>query len=443
MSRTNGAAPRWDDRYEAQACVTATARLTTATKAFCNCAADPTAEPNANTCPVCLGLPGTLPVLDAGAVERAARAALALGCGVQLATDFVRSHHPPTPVQPKGYVLSQRTCPLGTRGTVQIGDTDLGAPITAAVRSVYLTEDVGRLVHGRFAGASGLDCNLAGAPLLVVEGQPDLRSPAEVRAYVASLAALLRSAHASAADLTDETMRVTVSVALRRRGDLRAGPAGELRGFRSLDGVELGVEAECVRQAALLDAGGTVDPRVAIWDSASNTAVVARAPGSAPWDLVDPDLPPLLLTADWVEQRRTELPELPPARRERLRRTYALDGASLDALTDDAELGAYYETVARLHGDGPAAARWIMGQVLPFITREGLSVRDYAVRVRPADLARLLDLRRDGALTEGDTVRVFDAMASTGDGVARAAERGGVDLSARPKSTSAAESDAA
>lgn len=433
MSRHEHGSGRWDDRYEAEACVTAVARLSTAVKAFCNCPVDPAAEPNDNTCPVCLGLPGTLPVLNAGAVERAARAALALGAGVQVATGFVRAHHPPTPVQPKGYVVSQRARPLATRGVVQIGNTTAGAPITAAVRAVYLTEDVGRTVHGRFAGASGLDYNLAGAPLLVVDGAPDLRSAAEVRAYVASVAALLRAADASAAELEDGTLSVTLAVAVRKRGDLRAGPACELRGLRSLDDVERAVDAECARQAALLEGGGTVEPRTALWDATTGTPTPMRAPGQAAWELVDPDLPPLLLTAEWIDARRAELPELPPARRERLRREYALDGPALDALTADAELAAYYETAARLHADGPGTARWMTDHVLPLLAREGLAPRGYAVRVRPADLARLLDLRRDGALGDADAVRVFGAMARTGDGVARAAEREGVELDARTK----------
>jgi aspartyl-tRNA(Asn)/glutamyl-tRNA(Gln) amidotransferase subunit B len=181
----------WDVRYEAVVRVTITTRLATATKLWCGCAVEDGAEPNANTCPVCLGLPGTLPVLNGAAVERGVAGAAALGAEVQRVSDFAREHRPPDPRTPKGYVLTQRRRPLAVRGGVQIGETLEGAPMRAAIKCAYLAEDVGRAVHGRFAHESGLDYNIAGAPLLIIEGEADLRSPPEARAFVASVAALL------------------------------------------------------------------------------------------------------------------------------------------------------------------------------------------------------------------------------------------------------------
>lgn len=431
MSPNAGARGDWEARFEPVVCVTLTARLATATKAFCNCAVADDAAPNANTCPVCLGLPGTLPAVNAAAVQRAVDGALALGAAVQLVTGFAREHEPPDPRRPKGFTLTQRTTPLAAGGHVQIGETPEGAPIQAAVRRVYLTEDVGRADHARFAGVSALDFNLAGVPLLVVEGSPDLRAAAEVRAYVACTAALLRESGATSARPGDAGLTVVAHVAIRGRGDLRAGPACVLRGMSALDAVERAVAAECARQSAAVEGGGAVEPADLLWDATSAVSVPVRTPTAPTWSLVDPDLPPLVLTSEWVADRRDALPELPPARRARLAQTFGLSGASLDAASVDPDLAAYYETLARLHGDGPAAWRWLAEQALPFATREGLSPREIAVRARPADAARVLDLRRAGRLSDDAAAQVLRTMLRTGLEPERAAERVGVILPGR------------
>jgi aspartyl-tRNA(Asn)/glutamyl-tRNA(Gln) amidotransferase subunit B len=292
---------------------------------------------------------------------------------------------------------------------------------------------VGRGAHGRFAAESGIDYNLAGAPLLVVEGAAQLRSAAEVRAYAASLAAVLHDAGAWAGTLGDGTLTFVLHAALRKRGDLKPGAACEVRHLSALDDVEQAAEAECARQAALRDSGADVERRVLLWDAAAGHASPARTPSVAAWHLADPDLPPLVLTAEWVEARRGELPELAPARRERLRRMYGLQGLALETVTADLSFAEYYETVARLHGDGPGAARWIETHVLPLMTREGLTTRDIAVRVRPADLARVLDQHRDGRLSDDAADRVFRAMVRTGLSPERAAEREGFVLTPAPE----------
>jgi aspartyl-tRNA(Asn)/glutamyl-tRNA(Gln) amidotransferase subunit B len=214
-------------------------------------------------------------------------------------------------------------------------------------------------------------------------------------------------------------------VAIRARGDLKAGPECQVRHLATLDAVERGVETECARQAALRDAGAPVEPGVRLWDDAAGAAAAARAPEPPVWELVDPDLSGLVLTAEWIAERRAALPELGPARRERLRRDHALPPATLAAVAGDLPFAEYVESVVRLHGDGTRAGQWIEAHLLPYMARESLGVRDVARRVRPSDLAQLLDLLRDGRLSDDAAERVYRRMLRAGVGVKDAAEREG------------------
>lgn len=426
MSAPQHDAPR-DARYEPVIAVDARARLRTATKLVCNCAAALGAEPNAHTCPVCLGLPGALPAINARAVAVGVRAALALGCTVHPVSSFARDHHL-APDLPKGYRLTQDDRPLATRGHVQIGETPEGGPILVGVTRAHLEEDGGRSVHDRFPGASGFDYNEAGVPLLAVAGAAELRSTAEARAYVAALRRLLRLAGASDADLEDGSLRVTATVAVRARGDTAVPAGSTVANLRSPDQFTRALDAEFARQCTLLDAKNTVEPRLMLWDPERAALRPARAqPGDRPrLVLADPDLPPLVLTAEWIEAQCDELPERPAARRARLKRALGLDDRALDVLTDDVDLAEYYESVARLHGDARAAAGWMLTQVVPLLRSERLDAAALALRVRPADLARVLDMLRDGQLTRDGARQVMAVMARTGEPVARVADREGL-----------------
>lgn len=431
MSATPSATPetRYEARYEPVLAINAQARLRTATKLTCNCAVAFGAEPNANTCPVCLGLPGALPALNARAVEVGVRAALALGCTVHPVSEFARDHRL-TPDLPKGYRLTQTERPLATRGSVQIGETPEGGPILVAVTRVHLEEDGGRMVHNRFPEMSGLDDNTAGMPLLAIASAPDLRSTAEARAYVRALHRLLRLAGASDADLEDGSLWVTATVSVRARGETAVPAGSTVANLRSTDQFTSALDAEFARQCALLDAKNTVEPRLMLWDPDRAELRPARAqPGDRPHLLLaDPDLPPLVLTGDWIDAQCDELPERPPARRARLKRELDLDDRALDVLTDDVDLAEYYESVARLHGDARAAAEWTLTEVVPLLRSERVDAAMFALRVRPADLARVLDMVRGGELTRDGARQVFAVMARTGEPAARVADREGARL---------------
>ena len=418
-------------RYEMVVSLTATLRLRTATKAFCNCAVSPDDdEPNAHTCPVCLGLPGALPVLNERAVEQGARVALALHCTVAPMSAFARRHRF-TPALPKGYQITQQELALGTEGHVQIGETREGAPIPVNVTCARLEEEPGRAVHGRFTRASALDFNLAGAPSLRLSSAPEMHSGAEAVAFVRALRRLARGAGASDARLDDGSLRVRARLSVRRLGDTKFGTPCDVVGANSLSALRAALEQEFARQCAAVDKGsgkGSAVERVTmIWDGAGALVPARARPADGdPRYLPEPDLPPLVLTSDWIDEQRRRVPSRPAARREHLAREFGLGGQALDVFTADPELGDYYESAARRHGDPRAAAEWVLGPVLDTVDAAGGDLDAFSLRVRPADLADLLDMLRDGQLGPAGAKHVFGVMARTGDPAARVAKREGL-----------------
>lgn len=410
--------------YEPVVSVRTWFRLRTTTKTFCNCAVAPDDdEPNTHACAVCLGLPGALPVLNERVVEHAVRVALALGATVPPVSMFDRRHEF-SPVVPRGYRITQHERPLATRGQVQIGETAEGAPLVIAVPVVRIEEEGGRAVHGRFPRASGLDYNLAGAPLVVVGSAPEMHSSAEAVAFVRALRRLVRGVGASEARFTDASLRLRIRISVRRLGDTGLHTPCELVGIDSLASLRTAIDQEFARQTEVLAAGHKVEAAAQLWDPATSTLVPSRVQRGDvdPRYLPDPDLPPLVLTAGWIDEQRQRVPSYPSARREHLAQQFALRGTALDRLTADPELADYYESVARRHGEPGVAAEWVLGPVLSVVDRTG-DLDAFSLRVRPADLAELLDMLRDGKLGPAGARYVFDEMVRTGNSAARVADR--------------------
>jgi aspartyl-tRNA(Asn)/glutamyl-tRNA(Gln) amidotransferase subunit B len=414
-------------RYEMVVGLTIGFRLRTATKAFCNCAVDPAAdEPNAHTCPVCLGLPGALPVLNARAVEHGVAAALALGCTVAPVSAFVR-RHAFAPTVPKGYQITQDDRPLAGDGRVQIGETREGAPLTVCVRVVRLEEDAGRAAHDRYPRATALDFNLAGAPLLSVAGDPALHSAAEAVAFVRAARRLARAVGATDGRFEDGSLTVRARLSVRRLGDTALGTPCDVGGINSFAALRAALDAEFARQRDIVAGAGAVERTTMLWTGDGGlVAARARAATADPLCMPEPDLPPLVLTADWIAGQRRRVPAFPTARREHLARAYGLKGDALDVFTADPDLADYYETAARTHGDPRVTAEWVLGPVLAAVERDRGDLDAFALRVRPADLAELLDLVRDAKLGPTGARHVFDAMVRTGDPAPRVARREGL-----------------
>jgi aspartyl-tRNA(Asn)/glutamyl-tRNA(Gln) amidotransferase subunit B len=400
-------------------------QLKTRTKAFCACSTEYGAPPNVNTCPVCLALPGALPALNERAVELATRAALALGCTVNPVSVFARKNYF-YPDLPKGYQISQFDKPLATEGFVEIGAHADGAPIRVGVTRVHMEEDAGKSIHDRYPGMTAIDLNRAGVPLIEIVSEPDMRSAEEAGAYLRVLKQILEYMDVSDVSMEEGSLRVDANVSARRRGETKLGTKTEVKNMNSFSGVERALEVEFVRQVGVLSAGGTVHQQTMLWDGATGQVRPSRTKeGSHDYRYFpEPDLPPLVLAIGWIDRMRHDLPELPAARRARFAKDYALGGYDVDVLTASPQLADYYESVARAHGDPKVAANWVMGEVLAQLRAGGGDVASF--RVRPHDLAVLLNLVRDGVVSHTAAKQVFSQMVATGDPPAQIAEREGL-----------------
>jgi aspartyl-tRNA(Asn)/glutamyl-tRNA(Gln) amidotransferase subunit B len=380
-------------------------QLKTTTKAFCDSPTTFGAEPNVNTCPICLALPGALPVLNAHAVELAVRAALALGCQVHGTSIFARKNYF-YPDLPKGYQISQYDRPLATAGRLA------GVGITR----VHMEEDAGKSIHDRFAGATAIDLNRAGVPLIEIVSEPDIRSAQEARKYLQTLKQVLEYVDVSDVDMEKGSLRVDANVSARRAGEATLGTKTEVKNMNTFSGVEKALEAEFARQVAVLESGGRVVQQTMLWDGGKGEVRPARSKEES-HDyryFPEPDLPPLVLSDHYIEEIRRALPELPDARRVRYREQYALGDQEIDELVADQPLAAYFEETAKALGDAKPAANWVRG------------MSGSALAVRPAHLAELLALVKAGVISHTAAKTIFDDMAKSGERAERVAERLGL-----------------
>ena len=412
-------------------------QLRTRTKAFCSCSAAYGGAPNSNTCPICLALPGTLPVLNLGAVELAVRTAHALGCTVHHTSVFARKNYF-YPDLPKGYQISQHDRPLATEGKLSIGTKADGSPLRIGITRVHLEEDAGKSIHDRYLGATAIDLNRAGVPLIEIVSEPDIRSAAEAAAYLRTLKQLLEYLDVSDVSMEEGSLRVDANVSAREAGETTLGTKTEVKNMNSFSGVERALELEFARQCAQLERGEPVLQQTMLWDSATGTVRPSRTKeGSDDYRYFpEPDLPPLVLDPAWCAMVKDKMPELPAARRARFA-ALGLGEYDIEVLTASPALAEYFEGVQRQHRDAKAAANWVMGEVRAALNRGVGMAQDTAVEtdvargiarfsVRPADLARLLDLVRDRIVSHAAARKIFAIMVETGERPETVAEREGL-----------------
>jgi aspartyl-tRNA(Asn)/glutamyl-tRNA(Gln) amidotransferase subunit B len=396
-------------------------QLRTRTKMFCACRTSFGDPPNTNVCPVCLGLPGALPVPNAEAVRLGATAALALGCTIHHTSVFARKNYF-YPDLPKGYQISQFDQPLATGGRVTFESPDRGR-VQAGITRLHLEEDAGKLVHDRFPGKTAVDLNRSGVPLAEIVSEPDLRSPAEARAYLTTLRQILVYAGASECSMEQGSLRVDANISVRRPGESRLGTKTEVKNLNSFANVERALEAERTRQIALLEGGGSVSQVTLLFNAGTGQVKQLRSKEES-HDyryFPDPDLPPLVVEDAWISDRRDALPELPEARRSRLEMALGIPAYDARVLTSEIPLADYFEAVVAAGVEPKTAANWVMSDVMTTFNETG------GFPVPPERLAALVGLVRAGTVSHQAAKRVYAEMAQSPDGdPAAVAERLGL-----------------
>jgi aspartyl-tRNA(Asn)/glutamyl-tRNA(Gln) amidotransferase subunit B len=395
-------------------------QLLTRTKLFCNCSTDFGASPNQNTCPVCLALPGALPVLNEHAVRLAARAAFALGCSVHAESIFARKNYF-YPDLPKGYQISQFDRPLATGGRVALDESRF-----VRIHRIHMEEDAGKSIHDRYPGQTAIDLNRSGTPLIEIVSEPDLRSAADTGVYLKRLKQVLEYLEVSNANMEEGSLRVDANISIREAGQATLGTKTEIKNMNSFSGVERALEAEFRRQVALVESGGRVAQQTMLWDAHRSEVRPARSKEES-HDyryFPEPDLPPLRLTSDWLDAVRSEIPELPDARRKRFVDQLKLPAYDAEVLTADRALAGYFEGVVAAHNDAKVAANWVMGEVMARINDAAIGIDD--LRVAPTQLGTLLDLVRDGVVSNSAAKTIFARMFESGEDAVAIAEREGL-----------------
>lgn len=395
-------------RYELVVGLEVHCQLATDTKIFCGCRTSFGDAPNRNTCPVCLGLPGALPVLNAHAVLLATRAALALGCRVHESSIFARKNYF-YPDLPKGYQISQFDRPLATEGVIDVGvDETHARPIR--ITRVHMEEDAGKSIHDRFAGWTAIDLNRAGTPLIEIVSEPDIRSASDAGSYLRQLKQILEYTKVSDANMEEGSLRVDVNISVRREGDPQLGTKTEIKNLNTFSGVERSIELEFTRQCAALDAGQSIVQQTMLWDGVRNEIRPARSKeGSHDYRYFpDPDLPPLVLSEAFIATQRNALPELPRARRARLVATSGVTIAESEQLTADAELADYFEQVSVNSGDPKRAANWVLGVVMAALNTRGGTIDTPPITA--ARLGALIRLEADNTVSNTAARQLFALM---------------------------------
>src|SRR3989449_3593067 len=362
------------------------AQLNTASKIFCGCSTHFGDEPNSNTCPVCLGLPGALPVLNWRAVELGARAALAIGLHINERSIFARKNYF-YPDLPKGYQISQYDQPFSANGTLEIMTADRDEaghahewkPMTIQITRLHLEEDAGKNVHEGLPDVdrfSYIDLNRAGTPLAEIVTEPDFRSSWQAYDYVNHVRRALQWVGASEADMEKGNLRCEANVSVRRIGDTTFGTKVELKNLNSVRFMQRAIEFEVERHIKTLESGGRLVQETRLWNEklAETRPMRSKEEAQEYRYFPEPDLPPLIVTADFIKQVREALPELPDARRKRFSEQYSLSFADAAQLTAERSLADYYEqAVAASGGNARATANWIRSELLRELENAGLT----------------------------------------------------------------------
>jgi len=405
------------DTYEIVIGMEAHAELLTETKQFCSCANVALAPPNTNVCPVCLGFPGSLPVLNARNVDLSLRSVLALNCDINQRNFFERKNYF-YPDLPKAYQTTQAAAPLGEGGYIDIDVNDGKSTFTkrVGIHDVHMEEDTGKSTHGEAAGdpdSSLVDFNRAGIPLLEIVSQPDMRSVEEAEAYMNTLRQILLYLEISDCKMEQGRLRFEASVSLRLPG-AELGTRVEIKNLNSMKSVRDALRSEIARQQKVLSSGGVVEQMTMLWDEASGTTQPMRSKEHA-HDyryFPEPDLPPLDIDTEWIERVRAAMPELPRVKKERFINQLGLTEYEAGVLTIAREVADFYEAALAGYDNPKTLSNWVSNELLGRLNAENQSITES--KVSPAQLRDLVKLIDAGTISGKIAKEVFDDMFQTG-----------------------------
>jgi aspartyl-tRNA(Asn)/glutamyl-tRNA(Gln) amidotransferase subunit B len=403
-------APETFARYEPVIGLEVHAQLATATKIFCGCPTGFGAPPNTNVCPVCLGLPGALPVLSREAVELAIKGALALNCQVRANSRFARKNYF-YPDLPKGYQISQYDQPLAERGWVEISAG--GQAKRVGVTRVHMEDDAGKSIHDGFKDSDRytyVDLNRSGTPLIEIVTEPDIRTSEEAYAFLTELKQRLQYINVSTCDMEKGHLRCDANVSVRPRGAEKFGTKAEVKNLNSFRFLKMALDHEIARQVALIESGGKVAQETRLYNPDTNETVSMRSKEHA-HDyryFPEPDLVPLHVSDAWITRIREAMPELPASRRARFMATYHLSEYDAEWLTQTREISEYFEGTAT-RSDPQAAAKWVMGDVAALLKQDGKPP------VSQEHLAALVNLVSKGKISGKLAKEIFPKMVQSGD----------------------------
>jgi len=387
------------------------AQLKTKTKIFCSCSTEFGAPPNTHTCPVCLGMPGVLPVLNKKVVEYTLKMALATHCRVDRESRFARKNYF-YPDLPKGYQISQYELPIAQHGYVQIQTN--GEPKRIGITRIHMEEDAGKLIHDPHRPISKVDFNRTGVPLMEIVSEPDIQSPEEAGAYLKQLRSIVRYLEISDGNLEEGSFRCDANVSIMPHGATEFGTRTEIKNLNSFKHVEKALHYEIARQKEVLSDGGRVVQETRLWDPEKSRTFPMRGKEDA-HDyryFPDPDLLPLVIDDAWIEDVRQSLPELPDDKRKRFNSDYVLSAYDAAVLTASRKLADYFETCLKYHDQPKQVSNWVTGPLQGLLNAQGKDISESPIA--PEMLAKLLRLIQDGTISNKIAKTVFDSMAKTG-----------------------------
>ncbi|MDP7351108.1 MAG: Asp-tRNA(Asn)/Glu-tRNA(Gln) amidotransferase subunit GatB, partial [Nitrospinota bacterium] len=401
-------------QYEAVIGLEVHAQLKTKSKIFCFCSTQFGSKPNQNTCPICLGMPGVLPILNREVVAFTIKMGLATNCSIASFCRFARKNYF-YPDLPKGYQISQFELPLCQKGNVTINLNENTKKI--GITRIHMEEDAGKLIHGENLGqpdSSYVDFNRTSLPLIEIVSEPDIRSSEEAREYLLKLKATLEYLNICDCNMEEGSLRCDANISLRPEGEEKLGTKTELKNMNSFRNVQRAIEYEIKRQTHILDNDEKVIQQTRLWDTGKNETILMRTKEEA-HDyryFPDPDLVPIVVNDEWIEKIRKDLPELPDEKRKRFVKQYRIPEYDAGVLTSSRPLADYYEQCVEMFPQPKTTSNWIMGDILRALKTDDKEIMDCPVT--PKHLTDMLKMIDDKTISSKIAKTVFEEMYSSG-----------------------------